>query len=656
MAELVIPGSPFAVYPGGVIAVTAEDFLGPARGTLTSAVDALASSGTRVRDTQTVTTSIRTDAAGAFDEALDTLVIPLADLPLERSARYNVYVSYRIPGEWDITNIDTMLHSTQAVFTNVVRIGYYGVNGVTEAAAAFLFPRYLARIPHYTMGQLTSFANFDPAFGDTMRIRAFAQDGTTAECLIDCLIFVVAQHSTDIDDTTTFVQTLYTNFSSTVTDGADGGDVYGKFTRAPAELASTESMLSSTGGGDYQQKADGDDAEYWQRVVEGDDLFLPPPGGGFGPGEERPAHGYTLNCVRYREAGDILFDEFDRTVSGAPDDEQWGLTPEGYFWHTNDQDEIAEVGDGVGKLKLPSGFILSQVNLMHTVTVPQETFVVGAQIRVWEDVDVSGKFRIEAAANWLHQGIGTELALVDVELLSGTSTEAGFLLRFHFEEGAPDTYRYQFQAIRFGASSNSLVGLTSLPAWYAHGDYIAFRIQLKRYIWRLKIWDPTGAEPAAWDHEGFRPIVVGSSFIVYPYSDDINVAREVYKFLGMRMLMDGGIFGSVSTSWETWWDDIRIRHDPEGEPTDMLVRMEAPEGATIDEIVVPYGAPYFVYWGLQDWCDLDEDVPKIRYSIRLWNDTEGTFGAPLLQRAELVAAYFRIPLEPTIVSMNWRST
>jgi len=74
----------------------------------------------------------------------------------------------------------------------------------------------------------------------------------------------------------------------------------------------------------------------------------------------------------------------------------------------------------------------------------------------------------------------------------------------------------------------------------------------------------------------------------------------------------------------------------------MHAAIEKPDGTLIDQIEIPYGAPYFVYWGKRDWSHVDTDLfpyPLLDYSTRVWNDP----AAAELQRAGSYFEYFYVP-------------
>lgn len=634
--ELVIADAPVVKYPGGVVAVRASDYMGPARATLTTAADSMSCSGTRVVDTQTVTQSLRTARVAAYEAAEDTLVIPVADLGLDSELDYVVWVSHHIVGEWDVADADTLIAGTHAHFQNVCVIGLHGHPDDPLPADFGEMTTYLCRLPHYSYMTIGSGTRLDtPGQSDILRFRAFTHEGTTVELRLDQIVFF----PDNIFKSDNY-EIMAGNIILNPEDGTDGGDANGEYTINTLSAGNSwEAMRNfgeTPGGGDYQKATDADDAEYRQRftaatsnrTLRDHDTDL-----------ECLAHNYGLYGTRYREEQTITEDNFSRDV-----DPGWGNTPEGYAWPgTTGQ---MRVEDDVGK------FLMGFAGTAFADTSTTQ----GAGMRLWDQFIISGKFRLAEQPSLgvdvyenMASSPGDDFAHVMVTLF-GKQIE----LVFKFREDADDK---TWQLVHMDANGNPLTAEhTGSLAWFDHlTDWIAWKVEVKRYLTRVKVWDASGAEPGAWDYEGFMRwhIVAGANAgdHAYPYPNHTVAYAATASNTSVQLRSLHAIFTSVS---EIFWDDFKIEYDPYGDtPTDMHAQVEMPEGTAVGEITVPYGAAYFVYWGYRDWTDVQPATTNIRveYSSKVWNE----IGAPEMQRAEETNYWLRAVLF-NLVSMNWRSS
>lgn len=647
--ELVIASTAAKSYPGGVIAVRCEDWLGAGRGTLTTDTDAMACTGTRVEDTQTVTQSIFDDEVAAYQEALDTLVIPMSDIAIT-DGDYQLLISYRVLGDWDVTNTDTLIGSTNIRFAWVVGLGFHGIDFMTtEADAAVEMISSVdgaLRAPHYITERLASIWSIEKT--QTLTMRAFAQDGTTASWYLDQLLFLPREGGTS--------QLRGGGFNYAATsggvqiadvapeDGADGGDDHGKFTAGGPGIVRTTgtghefndliSAQSDSAGFDYQRKSDGDDAEYLVRMNEND------PEGIIGDpdGNEVDTYAYSLHCVRYRPAHTVTEDFFSRTIT-AGGLSSWGLTPEGYHWEPGGSFGAAfDMGvDG------SEGWMLHQTGsgiLEQTLgSVPHNS---GGNIRLSDYWNFTGQVRIDGNASFIADGDANAVANIYVE--PGT---ARYKLQLTLGNNTPGTWSVFHESVP--GVYDVLVGNGSITG-YDIEESVSFRIEMLRYLIRFRTWLTADAEPSTWDYEDFVAVLNYSNVDVdYPYGDDEflgDLAHEQGLF--QVQSLGGGFFSPAAVTF--YWDNIKVEYDPLGDPADMTVRMESPEGTVIDDMVVPYGAAYLVYWGRRDWTELNVASPRVNFSSKIWNEST----AAELQRAETGFHYF-VFRAGGVVSMLWTS-
>lgn len=636
MAELVVADAPYKTYPGGVIVLKCDEWMAGARGSLSSASDSLACTGTRVRDTQTVSTSILDDVFTAYTEAADTLEVPLAGIPFEPGMGYNMYVSYRTPGDWDVTDNDQLEESTQARFSGVVALGFHGLANAApdenNPIISFEFGEFGARrgVPYYATEQLGGDMDFfAPESTDTLIVRAFAQDGSTAEWLLDQIILVPYVTFGSINGWGPEDFRIVggdvsgdPGMTNPVADGADGGDDNGKFTWNP----NPGEQLAPA---DYQKKASSSGAEYMLRVVEDDGLELV----NSGTGGQASAHAYLLHGAHYDEAGEYVNDDFSRTIALAVGSgDQWGDSPQGFGWATTIGTPIVAlmgVDGSEGRMFFKDG---TSATLQSTLGLVNDG--TGAQLFLSDQWTFSGKWRIDAAT-WIDVTTG---ASIQQRFLNGNLQ---FAIRFD-----PVDKEWDFVYVD-GATTGVLHGPVDVSSWYADGLQVGFRMEMRRHLIRVRVWDATGAEPGTWDYEDFKPVLSGT-VQTYPYSDDPLVAVQGYLPNYLNVL---ATIGAPADDIEVAWDDIVVDHTPEGDPDDIGASVEQPEGNEVGSITVPYGAAHFVYWGSRNWTDGFGGTFNLDFSSKAWSATT----AADLQRAETSFFYFRT-IHGGIVSMLWTSS
>lgn len=682
--SLVIASNPYTAYPGGIIALRCVDYMGAARGTLTSEAATTSVCGTVVRDAQTVATSIFTNAQTAYAAADDSVVFDIADLPYEEDFIYHMLLSYLIEGDWDITNSDTLEGGTQELFAAALDIRFHGAN-VTEASSVGVTHKYRALSGY----RIVSFGSvFGPVDGDeTITIRAYAQAGTTIEVLLDQIYLIPDPTLTAGEWTTSDFAIIggqanligyYDLTDGSYVDGGDGGDDNGKFTWHPI-IAETPTIISGAdGGGDYQKT----DAEYMARIVgddgagDGDFYFLENSTKAF-PNNETTAHCYGLHGPWFTPAQDWVDDDFSRTLydgnfAGADNHfagSHWGDTPEGFSWAVRagasgpSTDGFGRrVGTAVwvdgsqGKVHIRRALQSDDKNIdiaLWPLTGGSPTAVnnTGARIRA-DNLEHRGKFSLEqtilasGGGPLAYMGISTYPAVI------GLTTSQPITLHFDFIDREWSIT---------GPDGTTIDGPTAL-AWWTGTQFVGWRLRIDRYRLRVRVWEDSGGEPGTWDYDDFRPLrkLVGGQRD-YSYQsggiDDLNysvLAWDEHTFGFNIREVDVSTIGNPETHPGTilTFDNIFVTHDPNGTQASAYASIERPEGNEVGQIEMP-DCQHLVYWGARDWTDyITGDGPYIGFSAKTWNDA----GAADLQRSEAVWWWFRSIHHPYLVPMNWRSS
>lgn len=686
--QLVVANAAYTAYPGGVVALRCSDWMGGARGTLSSEADARSAAGTVVRDSQQVTTAIRTNANGAFQEADNTLVIDFASLPLQVDMTYLVLVSCLIEGDWDPTDSETTRNAHQELFAHACALRWYGdtVNYLSDTDTAQINLKARALDSYRVFGFAGQVHIGDVVGSEVLYWRAYAQDGTSIEWLIDQIYFVpnvvsgtkadewrVQDFKIVAGSAGTFGQ--YSLSNGAWVDGADGGDANGKFTWHPVPQDSQTDNSTEDGGGDYQK----DDSEYMVRLVPDDDKFLSNSENVYPDNEPNGSRCYGIHGPFYVPAQEWVNDPFTRTAGtssygnfGDPeftfDANAWNTTPQGFFWTgaVNGPYDWTSVPFGNhrhgcniwtdGSRGGMSVIWDGDLDLQHHAGATLGTNgTAGARIAC-DNIIISGECTPEQVQAPTSGG-GASYVFVDTGFGNGlfgseTATTQSIKIRF-------DIIARSWSLI-FTFGTTIIYGPIDVSGWWSPGDTFGFRLEIKRYLVRVRVWDASGAEPGTWDYEDFRPIVRSGVVKNYPYQtagiDDLNWALLESDIHTCTLWHQPQNDHGQSGIYNVMFDNVVVENDPYGTNESAWALMEQPEGTQVAQIEIPAGCQHLVFWGNRDWTTMDPGGPSgagpyIEFSAKVWNDA----GAAELQRSEAVWWWFR-SAHDFIIPMNWRSS
>lgn len=642
----------FKVYPGGVIVLQCAEWLGAARGTLTTEADARSCCGTVVRDSQTVATSIYDSEIAANTTALaaadDTFVIDLSLLPIESGFDYDLYISLLIEGDWNPADDDTTRDGHQEKFPLACQGRYWmdALGFLSDTQPLDFKPRLIDS--YRIVGASTAFGVVGT---EVMTWRFYSQSGTTCEFLLDQIYFVPSAFNNtgtwESDDFQIFGggQGTATGF----VDGADGGDGFGKFTWRPTPI-DDPLFATSPGGGDYQR----DPLDEYMIHVVPPDYFI----WNSQSSSEAVCHAYGLHGPFYVPTQVWTLDDFSRTAGdnnyagadGHFTTQSPGDTPEGFGWLVdNVTGPVTTVGSRRGRTVWVDGSELCFENRGGGSAVGADIRVnlfgfggetvqnIGARIKDDNEI-LSGTFHADSTAGsaaglTLEAWINTNFGVVGIN-------PNAIQIMFDLQGGT-------WQMYVGNGPVNPLGSLQTLTG-YTLGDVVAFKIEVRRYIARAKVWDAGSGEPGAWDVEEFRDLWGGAIYKPYPYDDDLSYSIEEDDIHSVFIRY---VSNSTPTNQVIFkMDDIQVEHDAGGTNESSWASVEQPEGNEIGSMEFPAGCQHFVYWGTRDWTALDGGFPYLDFSAKSWNDS----GAAELQRAETVMWWFR-SVHAALIPMNWRS-
>lgn len=616
--DLVIADTPYKTFPGGVIAVRCAEWVA-AGGSGTVVSDPLAHDGEAVADAQQVSNIIGA-ATTAYDAATETL--ELIACPLEAGQEYFVFISYRIEGETDLTDTPLLkVNTNESIISGVL----LGINiGTNRSFITGTSPT----LPHYR--QANDMAAFTSASANPdIIVKTAAETGTTYEIFIDQITFIPNKDA--------FIGELASpDLTTTIVDGADGGDDNGKFTWTPHPGVEVHS-----GAGDFQKKADFASAEWYERVVPDDAQFF----ADFT--EQVTAVVYGLHGAGFRGERTWAEDTFDnRTTPSTPTPHfEFGVDPTGYGYAVDGTSSSNMYVDGAGNgvLRVGSGTGTLRVDWGNAATGASVALNQGRRLNLYDQWSWTGLVTFTDDAGMVATN-NVQLRFEPQKQTAGADVDAGFITVFlhlnTWEATFPD-----------GSTSGS-----NAIAWFVQGAQLGWRIELDRYVVRYKIWDASGAEPGTWDYEEFVSIngVAGGFSNDYDYDDFVTrSARITERFDNLRVQLS--VIDNVpvmSFPLILSLNYMQVTHDPQGDPGDIFAEFLSPEATTWGNIQVPYGAAYFVYWGSGKVTEQDGFGDWwLSYSSKVWDDE----GLAEIQRAETVQWVMFRGEDLYLIPMNWRS-
>lgn len=183
----------------------------------------------------------------------------------------------------------------------------------------------------------------------------------------------------------------------------------------------------------------------------------------------------------------------------------------------------------------------------------------------------------------------------------------------------------------FGPNSASWLGLDAPTGW---------KIEIRRYKLRVKIWDASGSEPGSWDYDDWRVLPKPNANSVtedfYPYTNVYTPYENPSPLWTCGSITDVETFAH---EFEMRFDNIKVEYDAGGDPADVFIDVEHPEGNSLGTVQIPWGCPRMVYWGQRDWTadDGSGNIVIDSLSAKTWNDPS----AAEMQRAEAPWWWFR---------------
>jgi hypothetical protein len=645
--EVVVPTGAVTTFDNGLIAVRCFDFVGPGRGTLTTAADAASVAGDVVIDTQEqAVQTTYVDQFDLFDLSDDSVVMPIATIGFVPNIGYEIYVGARITGD---APANAQAHSTMLAFNeDGASVGWaMGYDG-----NFYQGPEWMARsiINQYVLHRLPSGWFESPGFATDLTLRGWGITGGDIEIRFDMVYFVpIATLDEPFPPKTDF----------DVWSGADAEDYQalkfasnGTFFRNndddPASWIGDHSVLNwrfpwteEEGLVDMQ----GDDDEVTVDDIGGDNMGRPtwltfPSGSLYIPAQNIITD--TFGQADFTQAW-ITGDYFGKCgnltlIAGPPFTgtyiigsqlktffpamqtlpQAWAIADWGGKDHTVDlTDPSLQPRDLLGHSGLPS-FVGGIFYLPAAVVTTKINF---------------DSQQVQGAELGLGYPLTGQVSDIYMDLALNDSGDGEVSLKQRGAANANDPY--------------IIDGPVGVISGYTPGAFIWMKVQRRGYHWRARVWMDGDAEPSTWDVEGYEGLGYRNNantirdWIDHPYDTnwpgpgaDADIVThdprgptgdDFTPQLPFLAPWVGPGYASPSTSIA---DVFTVDWEPDGDtPVDTNVQVEAYNGGDVEgPITVPYGPQRMIYGDFR-LRSYNSGVNGL--SIRAWLDA----GAPTIQTA-----------------------
>jgi len=649
--SLATPTAAVTALPSGIIVVRCKDYIGSSAGA-SVVTDTLSVAGDVVKEEQTIAVQTAYFSAFSLWSGVDpSVVIPIADLPLESVADYEIFVGCRTEGDPPanaVANANQHVYRGNGATVNVAvgddANGYWGS------------PTDLAR------KQVANYMLYDATFwfktgGPTeLQIRAWGVTGGDVAVYLDVIYLVPTdEESGPAINTQTDGGSLPMQFqvNGVVDPDEDDDATSATWLGSHSVLDWGMPYLPDFGVTEVQEDDDEtttpifdayDATHTWLAYVAG--------------ATHIPAHGLlsddmseTTLIPAFHTFG-IWQHICDNYVATATDnfsglyDISFGVQRNSWFLE----------GDGLATCYIPA----SQVDINYS------PLYYGGQHRRVYDIDNGDSTSDPSTA---HQLMDLENAIFEATFSADTAQLwwAGVGLH-NMEVGGSGARQTIGAVVEVDAAGDATISLRLMNGG-THGDiytidapvsaasgigaggsYIRVKAERRGYHWRAKAWKDGDSEPG-WMVDGYEPLVarnIGGSVITYvdhPYdanwsgADDDQVQydprggpnADLIEYPSQASIWAGA--GTGLARMKVYCDSFTVDHDPgSGTPGDVTTRTLKKDGTSLDSaVVVPYGAHQFV-----TGPSLNRTFGADGFNIRAWKDS----GFP--------------PLDPAIVGYVWQ--
>jgi hypothetical protein len=655
----------------GLIVIKCEDYIGPARGTLSTVADANSANGTVVKDEQALAVATTfVSMSSRFSSASDTLRIPYADLAPFVGTTDGFIAMAGLKVEGDVPT-NARAHKTAVKYDADGRsAGIAFGRDSTFLSAPDIWTSFFGDQYKLTYTSLISWGSISS--GTNFTVRAWGITGGDIAMYLDLIYLVPREFGDGLDRLIGpggFLPFIPgTNGTLLVDDDNNTSNVIGQF--SVSVYHGTYSMTDFSSGVSDMQEAN-DEVTLYDINGSGDWDGSDPL---FNPLDPKS---WLLAAVGQEWAPEqtLITDDFSANSPAPPVNNHLITGPDGYVkfnsigngfnTHTNGYEGWNQGG---GSLRCSLG-----ANSPGAPgTFPHADWAYGVYQHAFGAAPADPR-------DWFHTLRGMEDtiqtfkvsfdALADVRVMCGIGG---------FEIGTPAIadrlYGVALKLSSGGALTGELVtynlgdttavggdqskevsfdGPVTIDASYSAGDDYWVKIERRRYRQRVKFWADGGSEPAGWDLDGYEPLAYRKStsgagvidgYIQYPYDTnwvgntdhDVVVLGPWVTDMGWYPVMQTVPLASTFPEFNFLVDDYTLTTDPVGaDPEEVEVEQEKWDGSQQwGSAVVPAGALRIVEGDLRK-RNFNADTNG--FNLRAWK----TSTAPELQSALIAWAWQR---------------
>jgi hypothetical protein len=567
------PGvDPITTLDNGIKIVRCAEYVGGARGTLSTVADSLSVSGTVVKDEQTLAAA--TTTANRFGSVSDSVTIPVADFDYpDPDASYVGFLGLRSEGSTPVGA--KMGERFQYYLNNVGPSVMLGRDGSVDVFNTRV-PKWIYE--HYTLVELGGFGPpFDTGVTD-INIRAWGitNGADPMSWYLDVLYLVpnVLESSDDNDREFFGAWSFYVRQDITLPATDDVTNDIGQY----SVLYHTDDGTFQDGEGmDIQTDDDENTESDWH------DIFTVEP--------ERESSWVTIVGTGSRLIQPFTVSEFDFSTEAGTFVQTYEL-PDGFImqgernltqgwevsggaWRSmgptsargfNDNDYWA-----LGQYTQRTGFSAGDPSTYAPQMGPVESFVLTMKLTLTSGFPVGGAFSfVGGGVEWSTSTSAQmrRLAGVEVKHSPGGTTQA----RLCYSDG---------HDINVVPDDMAGAGFTTVLGGLGTGGSYWVKVERRFYHWRAKVWLDGSSEPGAWTLEAYQPIEngFGGTIIQYPWLTGWTVFPNVAALpvtldnsSSLTPMSPGGMvwfytgFNSIVPQYQFEMNEIHCDYNPDTAP------------------------------------------------------------------------------------------
>lgn len=670
---LATPTGSVTSLKNGIIIVQCKDFIGPARGTLTTISDPLSVVGTVIEDSQTIPVqTTNTSINQQFGLVDDSMRVDVVSLPLETDVDYRIYVGARVTGSPPSNALSRVTALTYGNDVSTGVAGFFGW-GIQDAGGSGYknapFRRIAnGNIPYYVIYYIGQWFRESETY---MKLRGWGVTGGNDQTtLFDVLYFVpISELGSPPDpewtseDFILSARYLPLNFgiNGTLLTDEDDDSTSASWLGAHSVLTWGDPWTDQQEGQVDFQESEDESTAFNNANTEWDGSGTPP----WGTIPDPYAYLAFISGLSHVPDLAIVTETFPSFVL----DTNWFIPgPGGWIYKSSDNYVVAGslggfVGNHSGSAVVGSGWEPMSGGFFRCYFPQNQDGNDQQQNIVWGQSEIAGFAGESTLDPRTHKPtIQCENGVLTARIKSDTVQQTSFAVGMHKFHSSVASQTPTMAVLEIDGSGNLTLALrtaqsnpinidstwagpTSVGSGYSANDEWWVKVEKRGYHWRAKAWADGDTEPD-WQIEGQEPMfstaAAGVEEISYPYDDSWNDGDPDHD----QVLFDPRGYISVARkncfpfvrAWpganlaEAALDllEFKMNYDSgNGTPGNTHAKVYKYDDSVVfdNEITIPYGSHRWVY-GLakKRRFNLGEDT----YNIRVWKDSSNPTLSPAI--------------------------